>query len=72
MQVADVPYTNNGKLIEVQVKKVRVMLSFYSVSCDHAQIINGAPVSVVNRETIRNPECLEEYREIAKLLAAEN
>ncbi|KAF9009054.1 acetoacyl-CoA synthetase [Cyathus striatus] len=43
IQVPDIPYTINGKRVEVLVKK----------------IINGAPLSSVNAATLSNPECLE-------------
>lgn len=45
IQVRDIPYTLNSKRVEVPVKK----------------IINGAPISIVNPSTLRNPECLAEY-----------
>ncbi|KAG8771042.1 hypothetical protein FRC16_006135, partial [Serendipita sp. 398] len=50
LQVQDIPYTLNGKKVEVPVRK----------------IINGAPISSINLATLRNPECLEEYVEIAQ------
>ncbi|EIN10628.1 acetoacetate-CoA ligase [Punctularia strigosozonata HHB-11173 SS5] len=56
VQVEDVPYTLNGKRVEVPVKK----------------IINGAPVSSVNPATLRNPECLDEYTAIGERLRAED
>ncbi|PVF91735.1 putative acetoacetyl-CoA synthetase [Serendipita vermifera] len=49
IQVHDIPYTLNGKKVEVPVRK----------------IINGAALSSVNEATLRNPECLREYVEIA-------
>ncbi|KIJ56671.1 hypothetical protein M422DRAFT_149201 [Sphaerobolus stellatus SS14] len=52
MQVNDIPYTLNGKRVEVPVKK----------------IINGAGVGSVNKATLRNPECLEEYEKIGAQL----
>ncbi|KDQ64516.1 hypothetical protein JAAARDRAFT_145328 [Jaapia argillacea MUCL 33604] len=55
IQVQDVPYTLNGKRVEVPVKK----------------IVNGAPVSSVNPATLRNPECLEEYLGIGQMLKRE-
>ncbi|KAI0751968.1 acetoacetyl-CoA synthetase [Irpex lacteus] len=55
IQVADIPYTINGKRVEVPVKK----------------IINGAPISSVNPATLRNPECLAAYEQIGKRLRAE-
>ncbi|KAH7887731.1 hypothetical protein F5I97DRAFT_1804623 [Phlebopus sp. FC_14] len=54
-QVEDVPYTLNGKRVEVPVKK----------------IINGAPVSSINPATLRNPECLDEYARVGMRLRAE-
>ncbi|KAI0081811.1 acetoacetate-CoA ligase [Panus rudis PR-1116 ss-1] len=56
IQVEDIPYTLNGKRVEVPVKK----------------IINGAPIGSVNPATLRNPECLVEYERIGKELRAEN
>jgi acetoacetyl-CoA synthetase len=44
--VNDIPYTLNGKKVEVAVKK----------------IIHGEEVQ--NRDALRNPECLEEFRGI--------
>lgn len=55
LAVKDVPHTVNGKKVEVPVKKILV-----SCSAD-----------AINRETLRNPECLEEYVELAKVLKAE-
>ncbi|KAG6332300.1 hypothetical protein ID866_6784 [Astraeus odoratus] len=55
VQVQDVPYTVNGKRVEVPVKK----------------IINGAPLSSVNPATLRNPECLGEYVRVGEQLRAE-
>lgn len=55
IQVEDIPYTLNGKRVEVPVKK----------------IINGAPISSVNPATLRNPECLKSYELIGKELRAE-
>lgn len=52
IQVQDVPYTLNGKRVEVPVKK----------------IINGAPVSSVNSATLQNPECLAEYSRLGEEL----
>ncbi|KAJ7771374.1 acetoacetyl-CoA synthetase [Mycena maculata] len=43
-----IPYTLNGKRVEVLVKK----------------IINGAPLSIVNPTTLSNPECLPFYNDI--------
>uniref|UniRef100_D8PNZ0 AMP-dependent synthetase/ligase domain-containing protein n=1 Tax=Schizophyllum commune (strain H4-8 / FGSC 9210) TaxID=578458 RepID=D8PNZ0_SCHCM len=55
VQTDAVPYTLNGKRVEVSVKK----------------IINGASVASVNPATLANPECLEYYKEIGKKLRAE-
>ncbi|KAI0796637.1 acetoacetate-CoA ligase [Abortiporus biennis] len=55
IQVEDIPYTLNGKRVEVPVKK----------------IINGAPVSSVNPATLRNPECLDAYAIIGEELRKE-
>ncbi|KAH9482673.1 Acetoacetyl-CoA synthetase [Psilocybe cubensis] len=55
IQVSDVPYTLNGKRVEVLVKK----------------IINGAPLSSVNPATLSNPECLEFYHNIGQELRQE-
>ncbi|EKM59066.1 uncharacterized protein PHACADRAFT_113281 [Phanerochaete carnosa HHB-10118-sp] len=55
IQVKDIPYTINGKRVEVPVKK----------------IINGAPVSSVNPATLRNPECLIEYDTLGQALRRE-
>ncbi|TDL29505.1 acetoacyl-CoA synthetase [Rickenella mellea] len=55
IQVQDVPYTLNGKRVEVPVKK----------------IINGAPISSVNPATLRNPECLKEYETLGRILRDE-
>ncbi|KAF9055287.1 acetoacetyl-CoA synthetase [Hymenopellis radicata] len=55
MQAPDVPYTLNGKRVEVLVKK----------------IINGAPLSIANPATLSNPECLEFFYEVGKLLRSE-
>ena len=48
IQVEDIPYTINGKKIEIAIKR----------------IINGE--KSINVESVSNPECLEEYKEIAK------
>ncbi|KAJ7129661.1 acetoacetyl-CoA synthetase [Mycena epipterygia] len=48
IQVEDIPYTLNGKRVEVLVKK----------------IINGASLSIVNPSTLSNPECLPFYYNI--------
>ncbi|KZP00608.1 acetoacetate-CoA ligase [Calocera viscosa TUFC12733] len=55
LQVKDIPYTLNGKLVEVTVKK----------------LINGAPLSTINASTLRNPECLLEYVEKGHSLRGE-
>ncbi|KAJ7068285.1 acetoacyl-CoA synthetase [Mycena amicta] len=55
LQVADIPYTLNFKRVEVLVKK----------------IINGAPLSIVNRSTLSNPDCLELYEQLGVKLRAE-
>ncbi|KAF9485344.1 acetoacetyl-CoA synthetase [Pholiota conissans] len=55
VQVSDIPYTLNGKRVEVLVKK----------------IINGAPLSSVNSATLSNPECLEFYHNIGEELRRE-
>ncbi|KAF5389107.1 hypothetical protein D9757_004902 [Collybiopsis confluens] len=55
IQVPDVPYTLNGKRIEVLVKK----------------LINGAPLSSVNPATLLNPQCLKFYVDIGSKLRNE-
>ncbi|KII95198.1 hypothetical protein PLICRDRAFT_34037 [Plicaturopsis crispa FD-325 SS-3] len=55
IQVADIPYTLNGKRVEVPVKK----------------IINGAPISSVNPATLRNPECLTAFSALGQALRGE-
>jgi len=55
IQVPDIPYTLNGKRVEVPVKK----------------IINGAPIESVNPATLRNPECLVHYVHIGEGLRKE-
>ncbi|KAH6914886.1 acetyl-CoA synthetase, partial [Coprinopsis sp. MPI-PUGE-AT-0042] len=55
IEVIDIPYTLNGKRVEVLVKK----------------IINGAPLSIVNPSTLSNPECLQFYHDIGEQLRAE-
>jgi acetoacetyl-CoA synthetase len=55
IRVEDIPYTLNGKRVEVPVKK----------------IINGASVSSINPATLRNPECLESYSVIGRMLREE-
>ncbi|KAJ7700102.1 acetyl-CoA synthetase [Mycena rosella] len=56
IQVNDIPYTLNGKRVEVLVKK----------------IINGAPLSIVNPSTLANPECLPFYYDIGIELRGKN
>ncbi|KIK68140.1 hypothetical protein GYMLUDRAFT_36974 [Collybiopsis luxurians FD-317 M1] len=55
IQVPDIPYTLNGKRVEVLVKK----------------LINGAPISSVNPATLLNPQCLNFYVEIGNTLRSE-
>ncbi|KAJ7498912.1 acetoacetyl-CoA synthetase [Mycena latifolia] len=55
IQVTDIPYTLNGKRVEVLVKK----------------IVNGAPLSIVNPSTLSNPECLPFYYDIGIKLRGE-
>ncbi|KAJ8086639.1 hypothetical protein PM082_005462 [Marasmius tenuissimus] len=55
IQVNDIPYTLNGKRVEVPVKK----------------IINGAPLSSINAATLSNPESLQVYVELGESLRAE-
>lgn len=55
LQVGDIPYTLNGKRVEVPVKK----------------IINGSPASIINPATLRNPECLAEYTRLGEMLRSE-
>lgn len=45
LQVHEIPYTVNGKRVEVPVKK----------------LINGTPISKLTTSTMSNPECLKEY-----------
>ncbi|TCD66991.1 hypothetical protein EIP91_000671 [Steccherinum ochraceum] len=52
IQVQDIPYTLNGKRVEVPVKK----------------IVNGAPISSINPATLRNPECLTRCGELVTVL----
>ncbi|KAJ7047363.1 acetoacetyl-CoA synthetase [Mycena alexandri] len=56
IQVREIPYTLNGKRVEVLVKK----------------IINGAPLSIVNPATLSNAECLVFYHDIGVKLRAES
>ncbi|KIK06693.1 hypothetical protein K443DRAFT_246951 [Laccaria amethystina LaAM-08-1] len=55
IQVPDIPYTLNGKRVEVLVKK----------------IVNGAPISSVNPATLSNPECLSFYASLGEELRGE-
>ncbi|KAL5507975.1 hypothetical protein ACEPAH_5593 [Sanghuangporus vaninii] len=55
IKVNDIPYTLNGKRVEVPVKK----------------IINGSSVALINTSTLRNPECLGEYLSLGGILRAE-
>ncbi|RDB22609.1 Acetoacetyl-CoA synthetase [Hypsizygus marmoreus] len=55
IQVTDIPYTLNGKRVEVLVKK----------------IINGAPLTSVNPATLSNPECLAFYADVGAVLRLE-
>ncbi|TFK75898.1 acetoacyl-CoA synthetase [Pluteus cervinus] len=55
IQVTEIPYTVNGKRVEVLVKK----------------IINGASLSTVNLSTLANPSCLQFYVEIGQKLREE-
>ncbi|KIJ70551.1 hypothetical protein HYDPIDRAFT_172345 [Hydnomerulius pinastri MD-312] len=55
VQVQDIPYTLNGKRVEVLVKK----------------IINGAPITSINPATLRNPECLSEFARVGESLRGE-
>ncbi|KAF9782823.1 acetoacyl-CoA synthetase [Thelephora terrestris] len=55
MQVGDIPYTLNGKRVEVPVKK----------------ILNGASLGSFNLGTLRNPEALEEYIGLRETLREE-
>ncbi|EGO01898.1 hypothetical protein SERLA73DRAFT_104023 [Serpula lacrymans var. lacrymans S7.3] len=55
IQIDDIPYTLNGKRVEVPVRK----------------IINGALVSSVNPATLRNPGCLAAYASIGAALREE-
>jgi len=55
IEVADIPYTLNGKRVEVLVKK----------------LVNGAPLSSVNPATLSNPQCLDFYVEVGQALRKE-
>jgi acetoacetyl-CoA synthetase len=71
IQVEDIPYTLNGKRVEVPIKKVRH--SFHACRTpihEIRKIINGSPLSEVNPSTLRNPGCLTAYAEIGKALRA--
>jgi len=73
IQVADIPYTLNGKRVEVLVKKVSIVdecMGSISLTT-YIQIINGAPLSSVNPATLSSPECLQFYHEIGEVLRAE-
>jgi acetoacetyl-CoA synthetase len=74
LQVSDIPYTLNGKRVEVLVKKVREgcvwTLGQTAESCK--QLINGAPLSSVNPATLSNPECLQFYCDIGERLREES
>ncbi|KIY49242.1 acetoacetate-CoA ligase [Fistulina hepatica ATCC 64428] len=54
LQVPDIPYTLNGKRVEVLVKK----------------IFNGTSLHSVNASTLVNPECLDFYMKTGELLRA--
>lgn len=80
--MADIPYTLNGKRVEVPVKKVRPSISavsvlfvatcfFWGVDADYYQIINGAPILSVNPATLRNPECLTAFSDLGQALRGE-
>lgn len=45
----------NGKKVEVPIKK----------------LLGGAKVSEINAQTLRNPECLDEYQKLGEMLRAE-
>ncbi|KAF9247056.1 hypothetical protein BU15DRAFT_84622 [Melanogaster broomeanus] len=55
LMLQDIPYTLNGKRVEVPVKK----------------IINGTPVSSINPATLRNPQCLDEFASFGEQLRGE-
>ncbi|KAG7096943.1 hypothetical protein E1B28_004341 [Marasmius oreades] len=55
IQVNDIPYTLNGKRVEVPVKK----------------LINGAPLSSINAATLSNPNSLLVYVDLGVALRAE-
>jgi len=55
IQVGDIPYTLNGKRVEVPVKK----------------ILNGASLGSFNMATLRNPEALEQYVGLRETLREE-
>lgn len=71
------PYTLNGKRVEVPVKKVKAVkvvngaLILRTDSEYALQLINGAPISSINPETLRNPRCLLAYVGMGKLLREE-
>ncbi len=70
IQVDEIPYTLNGKRVEVLVKKVclartpqgKYIADFPGFNVN--KIINGAPVSSVNPATLLNPQCLQSYVDI--------
>ncbi|SCV70166.1 BQ2448_1560 [Microbotryum intermedium] len=55
IEVKDVPYTINGKKVEIPIKK----------------LLSGAPLNSINFATLSNPECLEEYVQLGQKLRAE-
>lgn len=71
------PYTLNGKRVEVPVKKACLPVPLprgYApnrAAAVSVQIINGASITSVNPATLRNPECLALYEEIGVTLRRE-